>query len=159
MFCQPILPATMLKTFERGRSYAFHCLGRRMMTVGQMKEKLISKDYSEDVSAKIIDYLLENRYLDDAEYAARYITSSQSKGVYRIKQDLRLKKVDNSIIEQALSDTERDFECGLKSLVAERAAKLDLQNPKDKNRLMNYLARRGFGFSSIDKAIREVQGD
>ena len=150
------------KTFERGKSYSFYCLGRRMMTVGQMRAKLIEKDYSEEVADKIIAYLIENRYLDDEEYAKRYISiafNSQKKGVQRIKQDLRLKKVDGEIIDQVILDAELNFCENLRQLVEERAVKLDLSNPKDRNRLVSYLARRGYNFGDINKAIREVQCD
>lgn len=144
--------------FEKGKALAFWYIARKMRTRGEIIQKLRDKGYSFAVASQVADYLQELSYIDDADYAARYIKDAcyiKKHGRSRIVRELRAKKVAQDVIDNAFAAIDLDFRDSLKCLIEQRAKHYDLSNPKDKNRFTAFLARRGFGLGDILTQMQE----
>ena len=95
--------------------------------------------------------LIEKKYIDDEKFAKFWVENrNQRKGssIKKIKSELFSKGVSSDIIEQVLSESNRNDEDEIQKIIAKKAKKYT-----DEQKLIAYLARQGFSFDEIKKAI------
>ena len=95
--------------------------------------------------------LIEKKYIDDEKFAKFWVENrNQRKGssIKKIKSELFSKGVSSDIIEQVLSESNRNDEDEIQKIIAKKAKKYT-----DEQKLITYLARQGFSFDEIKKAI------
>ena len=89
----------------RAKKRALYLLERMDRTEQQLREKLKSSDYPEEVIEEAIEYVKSFHYLDDERYAenfTRYKKENMSR--QQIKQKLMLKGVSKDIIQNAIEE-------------------------------------------------------
>jgi regulatory protein len=146
--------------FSRAKYAAFFYLGRKALTESELRQKLRKKEYPPEVCEKTIDYLKELSYIDDTDYAARYAKDAaglKKHGAARIQRDLARKGISPEIAEHAVASLEIDDGENLRSIIEKKRERLDLADAKQKNRLIGYLARRGYRYDEIYSALRETE--
>lgn len=141
--------------FERAVNYLSRC----MKTCKQMREYLTGKGYSPDVVSNVVDRLKELKYLDDETYARLYVEqNSQSKGEYRLKQELSVKGISKALIDKyCVQDGERSV-----NAAAQLAVKYMKGKPSDVKtlqKLQRYLISRGYGFDTVNQVIHNFKQD
>ena len=148
--------------FLKCKDCAFYYINKRRHTKKELVDKLIKKDYSVSVSNEVADYLEEAQYIDDSDYARRYILDAvkiKKHGSVRIKRDLSMKGVERQIIDRVMEDLELDTNSVLSDLIISKASNMDLNDEKQLNRLYGFLLRRGFKFSDINEALYEYRNN
>lgn len=146
--------------FIKCKDCAFYYINKKRYTKKELVKKLVLKEYDEALAHEVADYLEELKYIDDADYARRYILDAvnlKKHGVVRIKMDLCAKGVDKSVIEDVIADLSPDTNSVLESLIITKASNIDLNDEKALNRLKGFLLRRGFGYGEINEALREYR--
>lgn len=146
--------------YERAKWLALYYIGIKARTESEIRKKLLMKGASEEICLKTVDFLKEYGYINDDEYARMYVNDAcnlKKHGARRIKADLRMKGISDDIIESVFSETELDFSSSLTTLTEKKAAGLNLDDPKQKNRLIAFLQRRGYGINEILKAVKEYE--
>lgn len=128
----------------------------RPRSTREVRDYLWRKKAEPDASGRIIRYLEAKGYLNDAAFAtswvrARQLTKPVSKR--RLQAELMQKGVANDIIEQAVSTDEYDETSALQDIIAKKRRQARYQ---DEQKLMQYLARQGFGYDMIKKALYEI---
>lgn len=106
-----------------------------------------------EITNRVFDRLVEKGYIDDQKFARYWAENrSLSKGASHRKlvSELRSKGVDNTIIEQALSDTGRDDTSEIQKIIAKKRS-----HYPDDQKLMSYLARQGFDYDEIKNALNK----
>jgi len=144
------------RTFERAKSYAMYLLERKMRTRKELVDKLRKSEYPEDIAHQTADYMQELGYINDKDYAERYAKDAfafKKAGEFRIKRELAQKGVDRDTADEVIEASELDFADNLHKLIEKKAERMDLSDPKEKNRLYAYLARRGYRSGDIADAI------
>jgi regulatory protein len=116
-------------------------------------EKLLEKGIEPDDAEYAIERLRGFGYLNDLEYASSAVRYGISKGwgKMRIRRKLSEYKLDEEIIEQALSDYVTD-EDKLDRFIMQNVT--DLSDRKEKKRITDKLARRGYSWEEIGEAMR-----
>lgn len=112
---------------------------------------------SPEVTTRVFDRLLEKDYINDTRFARYWIENrSLTKGASKrkLKAELRSKGVEQSTIEQLLSETERSDENELQKVIAKKRSKYP-----DDQKLMAYLARLGFSYDDIKSALERGDQD
>ena len=92
--------------------------------------------------------------LDDASFARSWVANRRllrPTSKRKLQQELRAKRVPSAIIEEVLGEDETDENDVLKALIAKKRAMTKYKN--DDLKLMQYLARQGFGYSDIKNAL------
>ena len=148
--------------FLKCKDCAFYYINKRRHTKKELVDKLIKKDYSISVANEVADYLEEAQYIDDSDYARRYILDAvkiKKHGSVRIKRDLSLKGVERQIIDRVMEDLELDTDSVLNDLIVSKASNMNLNDEKQLNKLYGFLLRRGFKFSDINEALYEYRNN
>lgn len=148
--------------YERAKWLALYYLGIKMRTEQELRKKLREKGADDALCDQTMEFLREYHYIDDVEYARCYMTDScnlKKHGIRRILSDLRRKGIDENTLQDVMMDVELDFESNLTALIETRAVNLDLSDPKQKNRLVGFLSRRGYNLNDIFTGIREYMED
>ena len=95
--------------------------------------------------------MIEKKYIDDEKFAKFWVENrNQRKGssIKKLKSELFSKGVSSDIIEQVLSESNRNDEDEIQKIIAKKAKKYT-----DEQKLIAYLARQGFSFDEIKKAL------
>jgi regulatory protein len=138
-------------------------LARREYSYAELEKKLIPLNPDEMVAYAALDWLIENGLQSDERFANMYVRSKAISGYgpIRIRMELNQKGVKEHLIEQAFEETEEevDWDEEVDRLILKKAKSLDFSEPKDKNKVMGYLQRRGFNlnqiYSGLDRYKRE----
>ena len=125
-------------------------------TESQLRQKLKEKSFDDKTVDAAIEYVKSFGYVNDVNYAERYILNRQtSKSKREIYAALCQKGVRREDIEQAMEscyETEDEFTaichlCEKKHFVAREATDVE------KKRMYNYLLRKGFRGEDVCKIL------
>lgn len=119
---------------------------------GEFYEK---KGVSKISVEQVLSRLIEKKYIDDEKFAKFWVENrNQRKGssIKKLKSELFSKGISSDIIEQVLSESNRNNEDEIQKIIAKKAKRY-----ADEQKLIAYLARQGFSFDEIKKAISKEQ--
>ena len=136
------------------RDVATRILARRAYSAGEMVEKLVERGYGQDEAELTAEWLMDLRYLDDERLAADLVKSliERPYGIHRIRQELKRRRLDEQVIEEALELLPEDeLESVLDAWIAKRV-NAGAWEPQ-KRRLADMLYRRGFDWGDIRSAL------
>ncbi len=144
--------------YNRARERALYLLGLRDYACKELEQKLYA-EADPAVAASVVARLREVGLLDDERYAAR-LARSLSEGKHyprrRIEQELRRRGVDPLTAQTAAEELDgEDFEQALALL--ERKYYNKLNDPDDRRRVTAALARRGFSYGAIRRAMDALE--
>lgn len=150
------------KTFER----AIKLLAAKPRSVAELRERLSrGKNANAEVVESVIARLREYGYLDDERFAfsyASYKVKQKPVGRRRLERDLKMKKVESGVANEALElvYTATPEE----QLIDQAIAKRLRIRGKPKNRLeakslFDHLLRQGFQFELVSEKIRSLATD
>jgi len=151
--------------FIRERSYPFALekaiaqLASRARTENEIVGCLRKNAYPETTIAKVMAWLLEAGYINDADFAVRWTSARAAKGLgsHRIRMELRKKGVNQEEIDQAISNVNDDDLMSGALKAAQKAARgKDLSSPVDRQKVLAALARRGYDFSLARQALKTL---
>jgi len=147
--------------------YAVGALSRRMRSVAELKrlmrQKNIAGDDREAVIEAVVLKLKEQKYLNDADFAAQYSSyrkSNEKFGKLRVITDLKQKGVHGEVIEKAVSAAYQDV--NEEQLAREHLLRKRLKKPanqKQSARIYRALARAGFSSRAIFKVLKKWDVD
>ncbi len=150
--------------FSAAQQTALRLVSRRAYTAKGIADKLAEKEYSPETIAKVLAFLTEYRYVDDYDYARRFVeecVSLKGYGFYKIKQELNRRGVPQEVIADVLS--EMDTQSAERETILPLAARKlggDFDR-KNIDRCSRFLAGKGYGYDTIRWAIdrlRQEQG-
>ena len=160
--CLLIVTDLRRKTFER----AIKLLAAKPRSVAELRERLLrAKNTDEATVETVISRLREYGYLNDERFAfsyASYKVKQRPVGRRRLERDLKLKKVDSSVANEALEMVYA--ETSEEELIDKAIEKRLRIRGKPKNRaeaksLFDHLLRQGFAFELVSEKIRSLATD
>ncbi len=139
---------------RRCKNRAVNYIESRERTEYEIRSKLKTLYYTEEVIDSTISFLADYNYVDDDRYARQFVdTYSNRKSKARLKQDLMLKGVDKEIIQSTLEDTYIDEESVLRELVDRKLSRVDQLDDNMYRRTVNFFMRRGYNYQLISKIL------
>ena len=157
-----ILEMKYFSDIERAKSRAINYISGKLKTKYEVRLKLKENDFAEDVVDEVLDILEKEEYLNDKIYCEIFIEDKKNLNGYgknKIKSLLIQKGISKNIFEDFLEEFEYDeeFDNALKMGIK----KLNLlsneeDNFKKRQKIINYLAYRGFGFDVINDVLKEI---
>lgn len=108
-----------------------------------------------ELADRVYEKLVEKGYIDDEKFARYWIENRNlTKGASRRKlaSELAAKGVERSLVERLLSESNRRDDTELQKVIAKKRPKYS-----DDQKLMQYLARQGFSYDDITRALRDDQ--
>lgn len=137
--------------------YALGYISRYVCTEKKITQKLYDKGYGKVVVEYTVEKLKSYNYIDDKEYAVRYVEVNRGvKGARRLREELRQRGVAQEYIEYALKNlsTEED---DAYALAVKHAAGKDLSDEKYVARLLRFLSYRGYGQDVIARCLSRLR--
>lgn len=118
---------------------------------GQVKSTLKRNGYHDDVIDKVLLTLQENRYVSDTRFAGLWVDARANKlGRNRIRQELRMKGVDEETTRRALEAFTEDDELEMAVMQAKKLQR----RYDDEKKLLNAMIRKGYSFSVAKRALK-----
>lgn len=151
----------MEKTPEyiNARSRAIKYIMYRLRTSKEIYDKLLELGFSTEIINRVIADLEQLEYINDEEYAKKFIESNKkSKKISKsmIKLKLKNKGIDGEIIEKYLEKLAvSDFDAIEKVLIKKKFS--DDLPFEEKNRILAYCVRKGFSLDEVLKVIKEIK--
>ena len=140
---------------DKAYSLALAYTVRRLRSRYEVTDYLRRKGYDEDLSHRIMQKLERTGLIDDEKFAEAWVRNRRllkPVSERRLVQELRQKRVADSVIKQILSQDETDERAVLRKLVAR---KREQTRYKDDLKLMQYLVRQGFSYDDVREIVSE----
>ncbi len=147
--------------------YAVGALGRKMRSVAELKRLLRQRvtpgDQGEALVEAVILKLKEQKYLNDASYAAAYSTyrkDNERFGRMRVIADLQARGVHGEVIDKAIAEAYADSDEEL--LARSYLRRKNLRKPADEKqaaRIFRALSRAGFASRTIIRILKNWNVD
>lgn len=138
------------KLYNRALNY----VALRPRSLWEVEFYLKRKDSPPPLIEQITNKLLRLGLLDDKKFAEAFVHDRRllrSASTRKLQLELRKKHIANDIIEKVLAEDETDERNMLKDLIAKKRQQTKYK--EDDLRLMQYLARQGFGYGDIKDAL------
>lgn len=157
-----ILEMKYFSDIERAKSRAINYISGKLKTKYEVRLKLKENGFAEEVIDEVLDILEKEEYLNDKIYCEIFIEDKKKLNGYgknKIKSLLIQKGISKNIFEDFLDEFEYDEEFDNALKMGIRKLNL-LSNEEDKfkkkQKIINYLAHRGFGFDVINDVLKEI---
>lgn len=119
-------------------------------------KKICEKKLDKKYINSIIEKLKVKKYLDDFRFAEWYVENRfVKKGISskRLRMELMKKGVSSEIVDEVLSESERNDEAEILKIIAKKRAKYDDE------RLIAYLCRQGFPYQLVQGLVQSYGMD
>ncbi|MGE7613190.1 regulatory protein RecX [Paenibacillus sp. NPDC101420] len=147
---------------ERQRAYVegLRYLERKPRTAMEMTRRLRQKEIGETIIAEVVQRLQQERLLDDPLYAKQWAEqriTNQRKGKMWIRQELREKGIDKTLISEALENVSPEQELESALQIGRKKWNLIRGEATDKRRKTGaFLMRRGFSGDMVRQVINTL---
>jgi regulatory protein len=157
--------AELLAGDERARATeaALAFLAYRPRSEKEVRDRLRRSQFSQDAIDHVISRLHEWHYLDDADFARRWVenrATHRPRGSRLLQQELRQKGIDRETARDAIAEAELDETAAAEQLARGRASAYAGEDPAVmRRRLGAYLARRGYSYDVVRVALERALGE
>ena len=137
------------KLYNRALQY----VALRPRSTWEVEFYLKRKEADPLLSQQIVNKLSNFGYIDDTAFARAWVSNRRAlkpTSLRRLQQELRAKHVAGEIIDQVLAEDETVETDTLRELVERKRKQSKYQ---DDQKLMQYLARQGFGYGDIKQVL------
>ena len=151
---------------EKISKYLENCyryLSIRNRSVKEISDYLTKKKADPEIIDAIVERLIKQKFLNDETFARGWVLQRgrlRPRGKRLLQIELRQKGISDELIEQVLSEAHEEIPDELtqaKNLIGRRVEKLaDQPRQEIYNKVGAFLARRGYGWEVIKKAIDET---
>ena len=139
---------------------SFRLLGIRPRSQKELEKKLKEKEFAPEIIEETIKRVKELGYLDDKKFAKAWLESRKlsHKGKFFVQRELKQKGVAEEIVKKTMEKYSPSDEFKSALEIAERKIKTyrDLDKFKRKQKLAQFLARRGFSWNAITKVLEKI---
>lgn len=144
-----------LANYDTAREKALGLLARRPRSQWELELYLKRKSYDEPTIEALIQELSVAGHVDDVAFARwwveqRRLLKSASKN--KLKLELRQKRVHDNVIKGALDEDGTEDIAVIRELIQKKQQQ---SRYRDKQKLMQYLARQGFHYGDIKAAFQD----
>lgn len=146
---QEILP-------KRAKLCAMHFLEHMDRTEHQLRKKLASLFYPDNIIDDAVDYVKRYHYIDNVRYAASYIEyRKEDKSMRQLEQELLLKGISREIFQAAADQIEfPDEERQIRKWLDKKHYSGDQADRKETDRMYRFLLRKGYSSSAVSRVMR-----
>lgn len=148
------------ENYLKAKNKAFNILSKCDQSEKILKEKL-SKDFDDDIVLDVLNFLKENKLINDEFLAKKIINTNVNLNKYgknKIKQNLYKKGIENKYINALIDDIDEDKEFENALFIASKKYEKIKNNDKNKvyQKLYSHLIYKGFDFETTKKVIKKL---
>ena len=151
---KPLTPDQVLDKIAKYCAYQERC-------VKDVRDKLKTFDLPQKEKDKIIDYLVDNRFVNDERFARSFVRGKINQsgwGVNKIRFHLIQKGIDKETIDEALAHTDEEvYRQRLIDILRTKSKTVMAENDFEKKRkLAAYAMQKGFEGSLVWEVLKEL---
>lgn len=150
---ETILSEIVLKRAKRKAMSLLQSMDR---TESELRDRLLRQDFPEETVDQAVRYVKSFGYVDDRRYAESFILSRKGRKSRReIYAELYGKKIDGEIVDEMMERCYEESDSGeaLRHLLRKKHYDPSRASVEEKQKLYAYLARKGFSYGEIKKAL------
>lgn len=150
---ETILSEIVLKRAKRKAMSLLQSMDR---TESELRDRLLRQDFPEETVDQAVRYVKSFGYVDDRRYAESFILSRKGRKSRReIYAELSGKKIDGEIVDEMMERCYEESDSGeaLRHLLRKKHYDPSHASVEEKQKLYAYLARKGFSYGEIKKAL------
>lgn len=150
---ETILSEIVLKRAKRKAMSLLQSMDR---TESELRDRLLRQDFPEETVDQAVRYVKSFGYVDDRRYAESFILSRKGRKSRReIYAELSGKKIDGEIVDEMMARCYEESDSGeaLRHLLRKKHYDPSRASVEEKQKLYAYLARKGFSYGEIKKAL------
>jgi regulatory protein len=154
-------PADPEARLQHARDVAWAALNRREHTSAELRRQLERKRVEPELVAAVLDELTSGGWVDDAAYARRFAEDRRHLdgwGADRIARRLRALGVDPAHVEAAVAARGPADELAAALELLRRRFPSPPQDPRERNRALGVLVRKGYELELALDAVRRHCG-
>lgn len=143
------------------KSASLKMMERSYKTEKEVRNKLLTKEFSETSIQKAIEFLKEYNFINDEKYAQMYIKDKiKLSGKNKIKYSLIRKGVDEEFIKSNLDMVDEDSQLEVAEKLAYKKYAVISKNESDKyklsNKLIRFLMTKGYDYDTCKKITKKI---
>ena len=143
-----------LNEAKKAREKAVYYLQFSGKTESELRKKLAEQEFSPASVDYAIEFVKKYRYLDDEDYARRFVErNGNKKSRKQMVFELTQKGVSRDILNLVLEDMEVSEEAQIIALLTKKNYSGEEAAREEKQKIFAYLARKGFSYDSISAAL------
>ena len=151
---KPLSPDQVLDKIVKYCAYQERC-------VKDVRDKLKTFDLPEEEKTKILEYLLDNRFVNDERFAKAFVRGKVNQsgwGLNKIRFHLMQKGIDKEIIDEALGQTDEEvYRQRLIDILKTKSKTVKAANDFEKKRkLAAYAIQKGFEGALVWEVINGI---
>lgn len=141
---------------------ALNFISYQERTTGEVRKKMRELEYLNETIDLVIEEIEKLNFLDDDDYAKRYIEFKIEKmGKFKILMKLKDKGINESIINKYLDSytSENQYKGAYKLAKKKNDSYGEISREKRYNRLAGLLNRNGYSYDIVRKILEEILGE
>lgn len=136
-------------------NYLYTQIGKYSKTKKGYTSKLYEKGFSSLVINQAIAIAEQKKFIDDDAFAQSYINRNKNKkGTLKLKSELIIKGVDQSIIEKYLNEIEEDEQAYALAEKFLKGKEIDINTI---SKLYRHLCGKGFSYETVTNTIYKIK--
>ena len=154
LMAKPLSPDQVLDKMAKYCAYQERC-------VKDVQDKLKTFDITEEESSKILEYLLDNRFVNDERFAMCFVRGKINQsgwGLNKIRFHLIQKGISKDLIDEALKQTDEEaYRQRLIEILKMKAKTVKAANDFERKRkLAAYAMQKGFEGSLVWETLKDL---
>jgi len=153
--------------FIEAKRIALAYLNYRARSEKEIRERLQKEDIPEAIVLRVIEFLKENKFIDDEAWSKAFVNDKLVRKPVSSKQlayGLKQKGVPKEVIEETISNLNAEESDESRAMQAAekrwpRILRSATDPRKQKQKLYTFLAGRGFSFNIIDEVYKKIGMD
>ena len=129
--------------------------------VKDVRDKLKTYDIPQEERDKILEYLLDNRFVNDERFAKSFVKGKVNQsgwGLNKIRFHLMRKGIDKELIDEALGQTDEEvYRQRLADILKTKAKTVKAESDYERKRkLAAYAMQKGFEGSLVWEVVKDL---
>lgn len=146
--------------FKRAKERTLYLLKSRDRTELEIRRKLKDGCYPQEAIDYAVEFLKRYRFVDDENYGRNYIrTYGDKKSRRQLEFELRNKGLGREEIDLLMEECQVSEEDQILKFLRKKGYQKDAMEPKERAKLTAALARKGFSYDAICRAMEGCQED
>lgn len=150
---KPLTPDQVLDKMAKYCAYQERC-------VKDVKDKLKTFDIPQESKDEILDYLLDNRFVNDERFARSFVRGKVNQsgwGVNKIRFHLMQKGIDKDVIDEAFGQTDEEvYKQKLIDILKAKSKTVKAETDFERKRkLAAFAMQKGFESSLVWEVLKE----
>lgn len=127
---------------------------------GEIRERLWKWGIASDIQEKIIDSLIDRRFVDDTRFARAFVNDKfrfARWGRRKIAYALAAKRIDREIIRDTLAEIDEEtYLKNLSDLIQAKAKSVGCETYEQREKILRFIVGRGYEPSLASDLIRKI---